>query len=521
MQSSRHSSSVPDSTLFLCGIGTLLAISIVLLEHFGWIPRLATKLLLGTIYSVLFATAWRSVPQSLWKQIRYYVLATFIGVAAWAILGVAAEWYGFPQHTANMCILCLVVGIIYLALDVLVNQINVRDVINQQASEQIQFLESQMEALQADLEQSQVEVIRQARVATVGELASGAAHDLNNALTPLLVGLEALEAEVSVESQELVERMKSSASHAANVASQLLQYPGNRSATEYPAEPVDVLTCVQRAIALTRPRWHDEARKRGIIVEVQLAQRDRCVVRGSSTQMVQLVTNLILNAVDAMPDGGRVRLSVSAIEGDVEIRVQDEGAGMTKENREQCFDPFFTTREFGPGLGLSICRRIATRFGGTIEALPNETSRTGTGTRMIVILPALTDADQSSQKLRPRMLLIEDDIMVREFTAGLVISMGWQVDSVGEAELGIDLMNEREYDLVLLDYSLNDARGSDVLKALKARNANVVVASGWSVEEVRQGLEPDQMPDEVIQKPVTRDAIRRCLDRYTQNHGEE
>ena len=180
----------------MCGGGTFLAIAIVLLEHFGLLPRLATKLLLGMIYSILFATAWRVVPQSLWEHIRHYVLATLIGVSSWGILGVAAEWYGFPQHTGNMCLLCIVVGIIYLALDVLVNQINVREVINQQSEEQIHYLDAQVELLKSQLEQSQLEVVRQARVATVGELASGAAHDLNNALTPLLVGLEALENEL-------------------------------------------------------------------------------------------------------------------------------------------------------------------------------------------------------------------------------------------------------------------------------------------------------------------------------------
>ena len=313
--------------------------------------------------------------------------------------------------------------------------------------------------------------------------------------------------------------MKSSAKHAASVASQLLQYPGNRSAIEYPSERVDVLASVQTAVALTRPRWHDEAKKRGIKVEVQLAQRDRCWVRGSATQMVQLITNLILNAVDAMPDGGRVRISVSVHDGEVELRVQDEGTGMTKEVREQCFDPFFTTGEFAPGLGLSICRRIAARFGGSIESLPNETSRTGSGTRMVVTLPVIIDEDDTSVDSRPRMLLIEDDIMVREFTAGLVISMGWQVDSVGEAELGIDLLKDRKYDLVLLDYSMNDGRGADILRALNAHDANVVVASGWSSEEIKRELEPEQMPDDVMQKPITRDAICTCLDRYTRRTG--
>src|SRR5207249_9200260 len=199
-----------------------------------------------------------------------------------------------------------------------------------------------------------------------------------------------------------------------------------------PQEAVDLNTAVKDAVEICRPKWKQEAEARARIIDVRAELSEIPLVTGNMYELAQVVENLIFNAVEAMPDGGRITLR-TRLEGEtVILQVSDTGVGMDEATRKRLFEPFFTTKEYGQGLGTSIVYNIIQSHRGRIDV----TSAPGHGATFTIQLPrhvlrARREAP-APQTPRPparsaRLLLVDDEVSVREVYGEALQAAGHEV----------------------------------------------------------------------------------------------
>ena len=249
-------------------------------------------------------------------------------------------------------------------------------------------LEEMVERRTQELEDSRRQLRRSERLASIGTLASGIAHEINNPLGMMLLTADAaLDCDNDPETtKKSLNQIRADVKRCARVVQSVLRF-----AREQPSEksPVQINEVVRDAMEITR----EYARRHGVTVTEYLAE-SLLPITGNATELEQVFVNLIYNAVHAYQAGGSVQIETSAEGQRVRAEVRDDGCGMTKDQVERAFDPFYTTRitEGGTGLGLSTCHGIVTEHGGTIDI----ESREGRGTRMIVEFP-VADVDPAKE----------------------------------------------------------------------------------------------------------------------------
>ena len=234
----------------------------------------------------------------------------------------------------------------------------------------------------SDRKMIEQEKIRIERVNAIGELVQGVAHNFNNLLVGMLgnaqlIQMRSKDEDILADANLIVE----SALRAKELVRRLqISIQGDREYTL----AVDVNEAVQRAVELTQPRWKDEADANGGAVDVDLKLRTVTPIWGGWEQMRDVMVHLILNAVEAMPNGGTLTIETAMVDEQVQIIFADTGTGMNEETRRRVFEPFFTTKfNVGSGLGLSIVSGTIKSWGGTVEIESEE----GKGTRVVILLP--------------------------------------------------------------------------------------------------------------------------------------
>lgn len=238
------------------------------------------------------------------------------------------------------------------------------------------------------LQQSQQQVIRQERLRAFGEMAGEIAHDFNNALSQILGYVSLL---LEIHPEDLRDPAKVGAylaamQMAAEDAASIVRRLGTFYRQPAPAgfSPLDLNAVIRQAVALTEPRWRYAPSSTGTTIRVQTPLGAIPSVIGDGAQLREVFTNLIFNAVEALPRGGIIEIRTRHEEGWVIAQVVDTGVGMDEETRQRCLEPFFTTKgERGSGLGLSIAREILQRHQGSIEVA----SQVGQGTVFTIRLP--------------------------------------------------------------------------------------------------------------------------------------
>jgi len=228
----------------------------------------------------------------------------------------------------------------------------------------------------------------------------------------------------------------------------------------------------------------------------------RCTVIADPVEVEQVLVNLVVNAVDAMPTGGRLEIGLAATGGAwVMLRVRDSGLGIAPDVLPRIFEPFFTTKQqgHGTGLGLATVHGIVTKAGGRIEVDSEE----GQGTEFRVYLPAADHADDEVRLARPshrhrgqgRVLLVEDDSAVRALARRVLEAQGYRVVEVGTPAQVLELMDSSDgdaIDLLIADLVMPGMSGPEVAQAVRKRLPDVptIFVSGYTPEEVmRKGID--------------------------------
>lgn len=237
------------------------------------------------------------------------------------------------------------------------------------------------------------ELVRQERMNALAQMASGVVHDINNSLVPITVLTKVLLQDPDLPSQmdklkESLTAIKGAANDAEAIVRRLRQFYVKGEEGE-PLQPTDLREIAEQSIVLTQPKWKSQALDAGVHIDVapQLARVPP--VAGNAAELREALTNLIFNAVDAMPKGGTITVRAYSTDGRVVLEVSDTGMGMTEEVRRRCMEPFFTTKgERGTGLGLSMVHGIIKRHQGEIEIR----TEPGKGTTFALSFPPLQTA---------------------------------------------------------------------------------------------------------------------------------
>ena len=309
-------------------------------------------------------------------------------------------------------------------------------------------LYTELAASLASLRSAQDNLVRTERLRALGEMASGVAHDFNNSLTTVL-GLSdwllhTLPAEA--EGRADLKKIRTAAMDAAAFVRRL-QQAGRLTRTAEERESVDVVEVAREVPELCRPRWAALACRPGVDFQVRVDTQPVPPVRAVAAEIRELLTNLVFNAIDAMPDGGQLTVRTRTVGGQAQVSVEDEGCGVPEEVRARIFEPFFTTKgKAGTGLGLSMCWTIAQRHGGTLGVQ----SEVGIGTTFTLTLPAEDDVDTSGVAVptrearvpAQRILLVDDQTDVRESLTDLLESLGHDVMTAADGADAVRLIDQ-------------------------------------------------------------------------------
>ncbi len=360
------------------------------------------------------------------------------------------------------------------------------------------------------------------RLASIGTLAAGVAHELNNPLTFVLSNVELVADSLRrlrgapVDADEWDEALHA-LDDALEGAERMRVIVRDLRTMARPDDPgsgaVDVRKLLEYAAHLTSNEVRTRAR---LVWDVG----DVPPVRGSEGRLGQVFVNLIVNAAHAIPDGNPaahvIRLAAARRDdGKVSITVSDSGAGIAPENLPRIFDPFFTTKPagLGTGLGLWVCHNIVTALGGSLQV----SSEVGTGTTFTVVLPAARPADaprreERGGRTRRRLLVVDDEPLVAA-TVRRQLAAEFEVDAASGAADALARIGGRRYDAVLCDVTMEGPNGLDFVEELRRRAPelaeHVLLVSGGASAAVADRLSASGVP--WIAKPFGGRQLRQAL----------
>jgi len=373
----------------------------------------------------------------------------------------------------------------------------------------------------------EAQLLRSQRMESIGTLASGIAHDLNNILAPILMSAQILHDIVPSDSRSLTNAIEESAQRGSDIVKQVLTFARGIEGERVSLQPRHLIREVEEIVR--------ETFSKAITVRSNVP-RDLWTITGDSTQVHQILLNLSINARDAMPDGGLLKLDAENITIDecdsnmhpdakaghyVIISVSDTGTGIPANIIDKIFDPFFTTKEIGKGtgLGLSTVIGIAKGHGGFVKVY----SELGKGTSFKVYLPATPDA-RAAAPVKERsaapvgngewILIAEDESAVRKITETMLKRNGYNVLSATDGVDALSIYAERRHDIriVITDVMMPLLDGTKLTRALRKMNNDVaIIAATGQADEFRQAELRQLGVKIVLIKPYRTDKLLNAL----------
>jgi signal transduction histidine kinase/ActR/RegA family two-component response regulator/HAMP domain-containing protein len=393
-------------------------------------------------------------------------------------------------------------------------------------------LYKELEGAYNELRQTQATVLQQERLKALGQMASGIAHDVNNALSPV-VGFSELilkgDFGLNAKGRNYLSYISTAGHDIAHIIARLREFYRKHEEDES-YQLVNLNLLVEQVVDMTRPRWKDIPQSNGLTIEVktELAE-DVPQLVGIESEIREAFTNLVLNAVDAMPEGGKITIQTTVCEGQngyaqqVAVDVIDTGTGMSEETRKRCLEPFYSTKgKRGTGLGLAMVYGVLQRHEGNVEIQ----SEPGKGTTFRLTFPVRDrfqiekEEEEESATVEPlRVLCIDDEPLVRELVKEMLERDGHQVEVSDNGQTGLDqfrLARERgrSYDVIITDLGMPYIDGRQVAKTIKQESPDtpVVMLTGWGALLREDEGKPDHV-DIVLTKPPRSRDLRSALIR--------
>ena len=375
-----------------------------------------------------------------------------------------------------------------------------------------------------ELAAAQDQLVRTEKLRALGEMASGVAHDFNNLLAAILGRAQLLQRYVQDPKLagwlQVIER---SAIDGAQTVRRLQEFA--RVRRDEPFGPVDLNQVIRDAIEMTQSRWREDALRQGVLIDVRTSTAPLATVAGDAAELREAMTNLILNAVDAMPKGGTLSVSSAVVGDSVELAVSDTGVGIPAAVKERIFDPFFTTKgPQGTGLGLSMTYGILSRHSARITVESEE----GRGSTFRITFardepsvtapPVVGEEPVSVERLR--CLVVDDEPAVAAVLGDVLEAGGHYVVVLTDGAEAIARVQREPFDVVFTDLAMPRVSGWDVAHAVKASAPGIPVflVTGFGVELSAAERRAHGVA-EVFSKPLRIEDITRAVAHVSRHAG--
>ena len=339
------------------------------------------------------------------------------------------------------------------------------------------------------------------RMEALGRMTMGVAHDLNNLLSGLIGHIELLKeraqgdrttASIEGAMEESLRTIEQAAEDGASLIEKLQRYI--RQDTQEHFEPVDLPTLLDDCITLTQPYWYNEPRRQGIEIDVEKDFDEVPPVMGSASELREVFVNLILNAVQAMPNGGTLVFDADYDPSrGVVVQVEDNGIGMSSEVQDRIFEPLFTTKgDRGTGMGLAASYGIVQEHGGDIEV----DSTVDEGTTFSLFFPSADDS-VAVQKREPdsapdadtaRVLVVDDEEMVRSIVTQLLSLKGHEIDQASSGAEALECVEAKTYDIVFTDFGMPEMTGYTETEAAE-QDVQAILSKPFKLEELQSTIQ--------------------------------
>jgi PAS domain S-box-containing protein len=378
-------------------------------------------------------------------------------------------------------------------------------------------LESALEQIKAN----QSQVVQQERLKALSEMARGVAHDFNNALMTIQGFSELLLARPEqiadpARVADYLQTIHSAAKEAGTVVKRLSEFFRKRDRGES-LPIVDLHQLIEKVVAEIEPRRKAQSDESGRPIALFSDLQELPPVNGDAEALHECLGNLMINSIEAMPEGGALMVSSWSAHGRVYVEVSDTGVGMSEEVRQKCMEPFFTTKAaHGSGLGLAMVFGIVERHGGTIE-ISSELTK---GTRVTVSFPVATEAgpgnDTTFFRAAPakpmRILVVDDEPLILEILAEYLATDGHQVVTALTGSAALEQFDPEAFDLVLTDKAMPQMSGDHLASEIKQRSPNtpVIMVTGFGDILNATGDKPQHV-DKVLAKPLSLASLQKAI----------
>ena len=399
--------------------------------------------------------------------------------------------------------------------------------------DQVRLTEGAQQAYE-ELRRTQQTVVQQERLRALGEMASGMAHDINNALSPIAAYTELLQRTLASAPEPTPGYLKNISTAAGDIGvivGRMREFYRPRSGREQ-LHPVDLNRLVEEVVDLTRPRWRNTAHRQGISIEVSCElSSDLPQLAGDTAELREALINLVFNSVDALPRGGRIVIATETLppaSGATEVRarleVRDNGIGMDEATRQRCLEPFFTTKaQRGTGLGLSMIYGMMRRHEGLIEI----ESAPGRGTTVRLTFPCRPAPSAPRPAPKParngirsaRVLCVDDEHKIRQLVTDCLETLGHRVTAVANGNEALRMLEKRAkegvpFQVVITDLGMPDMDGHQLSHEVKRRYSGlpVIMMTGWGTMMKDEGTSSAAI-DALLGKPPKLEDLDRLVTR--------
>ncbi len=361
--------------------------------------------------------------------------------------------------------------------------------------------------------------VQSERLKAIGDLAGGVAHNFNNLLQMVVGGIDL--ALIDLETGDLAEvkrtlqlLLRDSMSGSETVR-RLQSFAQVRREIELAEDKVfDLSETVEHTAEMTKPLWKTGPDREGVSVALSLELVERCFVKGKESEIIEVLVNLVKNAVEALPMGGQIRIKTFFQLDEAVLQVIDSGAGIKRDHLKNVFEPFWSTKgvSIGTGMGLAVSHGIITRHGGAISVESQE----GKGTTFTITIPLANESPVApivpgeevlSTKLR--VLVVDDTPIIVMHFDGALTKHGHEVFSALSGEEALEIFRNDKIDMVVCDLGMPGMNGWEVGKAIRAicRERGVpktpfILLTGWGGQELEEQKIIESAVDAIVEKPI-------------------